>query len=76
MKVTVKEKTENEIDWNKPQLVISKTEYSIIVQISANQQEAINEHNFVGQELSRGLFSVRWKKSFFKKFNGTITIEQ
>jgi len=48
MKVTVKEKTENEIDWNEPQMVISKTENSIIVQISTNQSEAINEHNFVG----------------------------
>lgn len=76
MKVTVKEKTENEIDWNEPQMVISKTENSIIVQISTNQSEAMNEHNFVGQELNRGIFSVRWKKSFFKKFNGTITIEQ
>jgi hypothetical protein len=74
MKVTVKEKTENEIDWNKPQLVIS-SHGECIVQTSIDQSESAECH-FSGQKLSNGGFSTNWRKKAFKKFTGTITIEQ
>jgi hypothetical protein len=73
MKVTVKEKTENEIDWNKPQLVISSD--GDIVQTCINQSKSA-ECNFSGQKLCNGDFSINWRKNAFKKFKGTITIEQ
>jgi hypothetical protein len=76
MKVTVKEKTENEIDWNVVQLVISKTEKDFIVQISKDQSRAFDDDCFVGQKLDDGDFVINWRKNAFKKFNGTITIEQ
>jgi len=73
MKVTVKEKTENEIDWSKPQLVISNRDE--VVQISIDQSRS-ESNCFSGQKLSNGDFSPHWRKNAFKKFNGTITIEQ
>ena len=76
MKVTVKEKTENEIDWNKPQLVISKTEKNFIVQISKDQSRVLDDDCFVEQKLDDGDFVINWRKKAFKKFKGTITIEQ
>lgn len=74
MKVTVKEKTENEIYWSEPQLVISM-DGEVIIQTSMNQSKS-DENTFSGQKLSNGDFSTNWKKDKFKKFNGTITIEQ
>jgi hypothetical protein len=73
MKVTVKEKTENEIDWGKPQLVISKEGF--IIQVSCIQKSS-EDRCFSGQDLKSGLYSNDYVKSAFKKFNGTITIEQ
>lgn len=76
MKVTVKESKEKEIDWNESQLVVSKTEINYIVQISRDQSKTSGNELFSGQRLSTGEFSANWKKSAFKKFKGTITIEQ
>jgi hypothetical protein len=85
MKVTVKEKTENEIDFSVAgQLLISTIKDTIkdkrLVLTSgefygeAFSGVAINES--IDSDIRRGVFHNEWNSKFFKKFNGTITIEQ
>lgn len=84
MKVTVKEKTENEIDWDAPQLLIlHRTEGDLIILSNGKYTEISFEGVVISEEDERNRhinalfsFSEKWNKRKFKKFNGTITIEQ
>lgn len=84
MKVTVKEKTENEIDFsvagqllsliqdnNKPMVVVTNGKYSK----NCFEATLLIDYDKTSEKLI-GEFSNGFIKSNFKKFNGTITIEQ
>jgi hypothetical protein len=81
MKVTVKEKTENEIDFSvKGQLLISTDGLGVIVLTNGEYNQivfngvALNKPD--GCPIPIGVLHDDWTKNLFKKFNGTITIEQ
>ena len=74
MKVTVKQKEKEEINWNEVQLVVA--ENGQIVMVSEKQTQSYNEECFCGQDIKTGDYDHRWTKSEFKKFHGTLTIDQ
>ena len=73
MKVEI-EQTENDIDWNLPQLVVSE-DTKRIVQVSERQDKRLDNNSFCGQDLSDGCYCVSWSKSCFSKFTGKLTIK-
>ena len=66
-------KTDNEIDWNISQLVMSES--GTLVQVSKYQCDRHSETRFCGQDLSDGFYSKAWAKECFSKFTGKITIK-
>jgi len=81
MKVTVKEKTENEIDFLVVgQLLISKSKGRIII-TDGSKFEDLSFSGFCissddDEDTFQKTYRTDWIQKNFKKFNGTITIEQ
>ena len=73
MKIEI-EQTENDIDWNLPQLVVSE-DTKRIVQVSERQHDKPSHKYFCGQDLSTGFYDRLWYKLDFSKFTGKITIK-
>lgn len=78
MKVTVKENKVDEIDFSvKGQILIYNK--SIVVTTGKHSEDEFEAFCISLKDKSdRGLFKTTydWNKSVFRKFNGTITIEQ
>lgn len=73
MKVEIQNKEENqEIDWSKPQLVISNE--GDVVLITDSQLEKEDEDCFCGLRLFDSDYSNDWIKDHFRPFNGMVTI--
>lgn len=70
MKTIIKNK-EQEIDWNKVQLVQSRVTNDIVLVI----QDGSIEGEFEGIKLSNGDFSRNWDKNFFHLFDGEVTLK-
>ena len=79
MKVTVKENKVDEIDFSVVGQYLISTEKRIVITSGEHKKHdfsatALNED--LHSNYRQGDYHDRWQKSFFKKFNGTITIEQ
>ena len=68
MKIEIKEKENDAINWDINQLVIAKD--GEVALTSGKHKDDI----FEGYNFNQKLFSKTWTKSRFKKFNGTVTL--
>ena len=68
MKIEIEQKETEVINWSKSQLVISNRG-EIVITNGEHKRDA-----FEGYNLNQKQFSLYWGKSYFKKFNGKITL--